>query len=139
MGVRATDWAGQLAALRGSVDSWHIFTNWNSSNLYHPLVATHYRVGETTYPEESGTGMLMKRLRDEFASAATLEEQFAVTRKMADAAWADPRRVTFGQFYQLRIYDKDLQDVDVRGAPVGSPLFLNVWWGDADRRADDPR
>ena len=136
--VRATDWAGQLAALRG-VDGWHIFTNWNSSNLYHPLVATHYRVGETTYPEDSATGALMTRLRDDFAAAATLEDQFAVTRKMADAAWADPRRVTFGQFFQLRIYDKDLQDVDVRGAPVGSPLFLNVWWGDADRRAEDPR
>ena len=81
----------------------------------------------------------MTRLRDDFAAAATLEDQFAVTRKMADAAWADPRRVTFGQFFQLRIYDKDLQDVDVRGAPVGSPLFLNVWWGDDDRRAEDPR
>lgn len=136
--IKATDWAGQLAALR-SPESWHIFTNWNSSNLYHPLVATHYRVGETTYTEDSATGQTMTMLRDEFAAAATLEEQFAVTRKMADAAWADPRRITFGQFFQLRIYDRDLQDVDIRGAPVGSPLFLNVWWGDSERRADDPR
>ena len=82
---------------------------------------------------------MMKQLREEFAAAANLDEQFAVTRKMADAAWADPRRITFGQFFQLRIYDKDLNDVDIRGAPVGSPLFLNVWWGDNDRRSDDPR
>ncbi len=136
--VKSTDWAGQLAVARGT-DGWHIFTNWNSSNLYHPLVATHYRVGETTYAEDSTTGMLMTQLREEFAAAPDLEAQFAVTRKMADAAWEDPRRVTFGQFFQLRIYDKDLQDVDVRGAPVGSPLFLNVWWGNGDRRADDPR
>ncbi len=136
--VRSTDWAGQLAIARGT-EGWHIFTNWNSSNLYHPLVATHYRVGETTYHEDSETGKLMTGLRSEFAAAATLDEQFGVTRKMADAAWADPRRVTFGQFFQLRIYDKDLQDVDVRGAPVGSPLFLNVWWGDQARRSEDPR
>ena len=136
--VKSTDWAGQLAIARGT-DGWHIFTNWNSSNLYHPLVATHYRVGETTYAEDSATGQLMTQLRSEFAAAQSLEEQFSVTRKMADAAWDDPRRVTFGQFFQLRIYDKDLQDVDVRGAPVGSPLFLNVWWGDSERRDKDPR
>ena len=136
--VKSTDWAGQIATFRG-VDGWHIFTNWNSSNLYHPLVATHYRVSETNYPEDSTTGILMTQLRQEFAAAGSLDEQFAVTRKMADAAWEDPRRVTFGQFFQLRIYDRNLQDVDIRGAPVGSPLFLNVWWSDADRRADDPR
>ena len=136
--VKSTDWAGQIATFRGA-DGWHIFTNWNSSNLYHPLVATHYRVSETNYPEDSETGIVMTQLRDEFAAAGSLDEQFAVTRKMADAAWADPRRVTFGQFFQLRIYDKDLQDVDIRGAPVGSPLFLNVWWDNAERRADDPR
>ena len=136
--VKSTDWAGQLAVGRGT-DGWHIFTGWNSSNLYHPLVTTHYRVGETTYAEDSATGQLMTQLRSEFAAAPSLEEQFAVTRKMADAAWADPRRVTFGQFFQLRIYDKDLQDVDVRGAPVGSPLFLNVWWGESERRSKDPR
>ena len=136
--VKSTDWAGQIATFRGA-DGWHIFTNWNSSNLYHPLVATHYRVSETNYPEDSTTGILMTQLRQEFAAAGSLDEQFAVTRKMADAAWEDPRRVTFGQFFQLRIYDRDLQDVDIRGAPVGSPLFLNVWWSDADRRADDPR
>ena len=137
--VKSTDWAGQIAIFRGGPEGWHVFTNWNSSNLYHPLVATHYRVGETNYPEESETGALMTQLREEFAAASTLDEQFAVTRKMADAAWADPRRITFGQFFQLRIYDKDLNDVDIRGAPVGSPLFLNVWWGDNDRRSDDPR
>ena len=136
--VKSTDWAGQLAVGRGT-DGWHIFTGWNSSNLYHPLVTTHYRVGETTYAEDSATGQLMTQLRSEFAAAPSLEEQFAVTRKMADAAWADPRRVTFGQFFQLRIYDKDLQDVDIRGAPVGSPLFLNVWWGNEERRSEDPR
>ena len=136
--VKSTDWAGQLAVGRGT-DGWHIFTGWNSSNLYHPLVTTHYRVGETTYAEDSATGQLMTQLRSEFAAAPSLDEQFAVTRKMADAAWADPRRVTFGQFFQLRIYDKDLQDVDVRGAPVGSPLFLNVWWGESERRSKDPR
>ncbi len=136
--VKSTDWAGQIATFRGA-EGWHIFTNWNSSNLYHPLVATHYRVGETNYAEDSTTGQLMTQLRSEFAAAPSLDEQFAVTRKMADAAWADPRRVTFGQFFQLRIYDKDLQDVDVRGAPVGSPLFLNVWWGESERRSKDPR
>ena len=136
--VKSTDWAGQIAIFRGA-EGWHIFTNWNSSNLYHPLVATHYRVGETNYAEDSATGQLMTQLRADFAAAPSLEEQFAVTRKMADAAWEDPRRVTFGQFFQLRIYDKDLQDVDVRGAPVGSPLFLNVWWDDEERRSEDPR
>ena len=136
--VKSTDWAGQIAIFRGA-EGWHIFTNWNSSNLYHPLVATHYRVGETNYAEDSATGQLMTQLRSEFAAAPSLDEQFAVTRKMADAAWEDPRRVTFGQFFQLRIYDKDLQDVDVRGAPVGSPLFLNVWWGESERRSKDPR
>ncbi len=136
--VKSTDWAGQIATFRNP-DGWHIFTNWNSSNLYHPLVATHYRVGETNYTEDSATGQLMTQLRAEFAAAPSLDEQFAVTRKMADAAWEDPRRVTFGQFFQLRIYDRDLNDVDIRGAPVGSPLFLNVWWGDESRRADDPR
>ena len=103
------------------------------------MVATHYRVGETTYPEDSETGMLMTELKTRFAKAGTLEEQFAITREIADAAWADPRRVTFGQFFQLRIYDKDIMDVEIRGAPVGSPLFLNMWWGDADRSAEDPR
>ena len=136
--VKSTDWAGQIAIFRGA-EGWHIFTNWNSSNLYHPLVATHYRVGETNYAADSATGQLMTQLRSEFAAAPSLDEQFAVTRKMADAAWEDPRRVTFGQFFQLRIYDKDLQDVDVRGAPVGSPLFLNVWWGESERRSKDPR
>ena len=136
--VKSTDWAGQIATFRGA-EGWHIFTNWNSSNLYHPLVATHYRVGETNYAADSATGQLMTQLRSEFAAAPSLDEQFAVTRKMADAAWADPRRVTFGQFFQLRIYDKDLNDVDIRGAPVGSPLFLNVWWGNEERRSDDPR
>lgn len=136
--IKATDWAGQIATFR-QVDGWHIFTNWNSSNLYHPLVATHYRVGETTYPEDSETGMLMTELKTRFAKAGSLDEQFAITREIADVAWADPRRVTFGQFFQLRIYDKDIMDVEVRGAPVGSPLFLNMWWGDAERRAEDPR
>jgi peptide/nickel transport system substrate-binding protein len=147
--VTTTDWAGQLQIANSGKD-WHIFTNWNSSNLYHPLVATHYRtytgdiadaVGTYGYPVGIGyeNGDRMEQLRKDFANAKTREEEIAITKQMADIAWSDPRRVVFGQFFQLRVQDKRLRDVDVRGHPVGSPLYLNQWWGDAGKRAEDPR
>ena len=104
--ITATDWAGQIAIANSGKD-WHIFTNWNSSNLYHPLVATHYRtytgdiadaVGTFGYPVGIGyeNGDKMEQLRKDFAAARTREEELAITRKMADIAWSDPRRVAFG-------------------------------------------
>ena len=104
--ITATDWAGQIAIANSGKD-WHIFTNWNSSNLYHPLVATHYRtytgdiayaVWTFGYPVRIGyeNGDKMEQLRKDFAAARTREEELAITRKMADIAWSDPRRVAFG-------------------------------------------
>ena len=147
--ITSTDWAGQIAIAQSGKD-WHIFTNWNSSNLYHPLVATHYRtytgdiadaIGTYGYPVGIGyaNGDNMDQLRKDFANAKTREEEVAITKQMADIAWSDPRRVVFGQFFQLRVQDKRIRDVDVRGHPVGSPLYLNQWWGDAGKRAEDPR
>ena len=57
---------------------------------------------------------------------------------VASLSWADPAWVPFGQFLQLRIYDKDIMDVNVRGYPVGGPMYLNLWWGDP-ARAVNPR
>lgn len=147
--ITATDWAGQLAIANSGKD-WHIFTNWNSSNLYHPLVATHYQtytgdiadaVGTYGFPVGIGyeNGDKMAQLRKDFANATSRADELAITKKMADIAWSDPRRITFGQFFQLRVQDKNIRDVDVRGHPVGSPLYLNQWWGDASKRAEDPR
>ena len=147
--ITNTDWAGQIQIAQSGKD-WHIFTNWNSSNLYHPLVATHYRtytgeiadaVGTYGYPVGIGyeNGDRMEQLRKDFAKAKTREEELAITKQMADIAWSDPRRIVFGQFFQLRIQDARIRDVDIRGHPVGSPLYLNQWWGDADKRGEDPR
>ena len=147
--ITNTDWAGQLQIAQSGKD-WHIFTNWNSSNLYHPLVATHYRtytgdiadaVGTYGYPVGIGyeNGDRMEQLRKDFAKAKTREEELAITKQMADIAWSDPRRIVFGQFFQLRIQDARIRDVDIRGHPVGSPLYLNQWWGDAGKRGEDPR
>ena len=147
--ITATDWAGQIAIAQSGKD-WHLFTNWNSSNLYHPLVATHYRtytkdiadaIGTFGYPVGIGyaNGDNMEQFRKDFANAKSRDEELAIAKKMADIAWSDPRRVHFGQFFQLRVQDKRLRDVDVRGHPVGSPLYLNQWWGDAGKRSEDPR
>jgi peptide/nickel transport system substrate-binding protein len=147
--ITNTDWAGQIQIAQSGKD-WHIFTNWNSSNLYHPLVATHYRtytgdiadaVGTYGYPVGVGyeNGDRMEQLRKDFAKAKTREEELAITKQMADIAWSDPRRIVFGQFFQLRIQDARIRDVDIRGHPVGSPLYLNQWWGDAGKRGEDPR
>ena len=147
--ITNTDWAGQIQIAQSGKD-WHIFTNWNSSNLYHPLVATHYRtytgdisdaVGTYGYPVGVGyeNGDRMEQLRKDFAKAKTREEELAITKQMADIAWSDPRRIVFGQFFQLRIQDARIRDVDIRGHPVGSPLYLNQWWGDAGKRSEDPR
>ena len=148
--IYATDWSGQIGML-SKAEGWHIFTNWNSSNLYHPLVATHYRTTDGTtntetlgvagYPYGVGydTGDKMHQLRKDFANAKNRAEELVITKAMADLAWADPRRVHFGQFFQLRLHDINVRDSDVRGHPVGSPLYLNQWWGDASKRAEVPK
>ena len=77
--ITATDWAGQIAIAQSGKD-WHLFTNWNSSNLYHPLVATHYRtytadiadaIGTFGYPVGIGyeNGDNMEQLRKDYAKA----------------------------------------------------------------------
>ena len=149
--VEAVDWAGALA-LVATAEGWDIFTTWASSAGYHPLFAVAFRtyaedkdiadaVGVWGYPVGRGyeIGDKMEQLRKDFVAATDRAGQIAVTKKMSDLAWADPVWVPFGQFYQLRIYDKDIMDVDVRGAPVGGPMYLNQWWSDAARRAEDPR
>ena len=149
--IRATDWAGAIAAI-GQSEGWDIFTTWASSAGYHPLFAVAFRtypldkdIADATgiwgYPVGRGyaTGDKMDQLRRDFVFATSREEQVRITTEMSDLAWADPAWVPFGQFYQLRVYDKDIMDVDVRGAPVGGPMYLNQWWGDSARRAEDPR
>ena len=81
----------------------------------------------------------MHQLRKDFANAKNRAEELVITKAMADLAWADPRRVHFGQFFQLRLFDKNVRDSEVRGHPVGSPLYLNQWWGDAKKRAEVPK
>ncbi len=147
--IVARDWAGVLSIARTG-KGYHMFADWNASNLYHPLSTTHYRTytgdiadakGEYGYPVGIGyeNGDKMEQLKKDYTAATTREEELAITKKMADIAWSDPRGMVFGQFFQLRIQDNRIRDVDVRGHPAGSPLYLNQWWGDAGKRAEDPR
>ena len=147
--IKAVDWAGDLA-IYGTKEGWHLFTAWSSSASYHPLVGNQFRTYKKDiadavrvwgYPVGKGyeNGDKMEQLRTDFAFATSREEELAIAKKMGDIAWSDPRWVNFGAFFQLRIYDKDIMDADVRGHPVGSPMFLNQWWGDAGKRAEDPR
>ena len=147
--IIARDWTGVLTIARTG-KGYHIFADWNSGNLYHPLSTTHYKTytgdiadakGEFGYPVGIGyeNGDKMEQLKKDFANATTRQEELAITKKMADIAWTDPRNLVFGQFFQLRVQDKRIRDVDVRGHPVGSPMYLNQWWGDAGKRAENPR
>jgi peptide/nickel transport system substrate-binding protein len=136
----ATDWATQLQMLDDPT-SYDLWPTWGSSNLYHPLVTAHLSVGDVTYnyPPDSETGKALLALKDEFAEVTSESDQLRIATEMSKLWQDNPSTTHFGQFFQLRVYDKDIMDVDIRGAPVGSPLFLNQWWNDAKRRADDPR
>ncbi len=143
--IMATDWATQIGFYQEAEvsNSWHMFTNWNSSNLYHPLVSQPLTVSDraTNYPPDVGypTSEALLALKKQMAVAPDLDATLALAKQMADLWWDDPKSVNFGNFLQLRVFSKDLMGTDIRGAPVGSPILLNVWWDNASKRADDPR
>jgi len=145
--ILATDWASQISALNSGT-GWQIFTNWNSSNLYHPLTTQPLNVSDagdgrqkraTHYYSGSALGQALNALKLEFAVAKTLDEQLALAREMSDIWWDNPKSVNFGNFLQLRVLNADLKGIEARGAPVGSPILLNLWWENETKRAQDPR
>jgi peptide/nickel transport system substrate-binding protein len=133
----ATDIATQ-AQMQSQPDSFHLMPSWYSSALYHPLVTFHFATGDHTlrYPEDSEAGAKFLALQDQLAAARDQSEVIRLAGEMAKVWWDDPKDISFGNFFQLRVYNKDIMNVDVRGAPVGSPMFLNQWWGDPQRRSE---
>ena len=142
LGYRAfeerTTMAGLLTLINGTED-WHIVPTVSRTSLYHPLTTLDYRVGRMSYPVESDTGFLMDQLREQYLGAPTLEFQQEVVRRMAKAAWTDPRRVVLGQYFHMTVHRNELGGIDVRDIPDGVAYFANVRWDDQQRRWEDPK
>ena len=114
-------------------------------------MATHYRtytgeiadaVGTYGYPVGIGyeNGDRMEQLRKDFAKAKTREEELAITKQMGGHRLERPAKDRLRTVLPAPHPGRQDQWMsDIRGHPVGSPLYLNQWWGDADKRGEDPR
>ena len=117
-----------MGKLRDSVAGNWISPTWQSSTVYHPLMSGVFT--PKAYPDPE-----LQALRTKLASTVDQAAAKKISEDMQRIMWDNPPGWYFGQFFQLRVYNKDIQDVEVRGAPVGSIMTLNQWWGDLSKRA----